>query len=88
MFLQSDLVWGRWKESTGDSRQIVPRVIPSADHDDHHHDYDEDDDEDDVFNLPADEDHDGNDEYENYIGATGDDNDNPCCISFFGWVSE
>ena len=72
MFLQSDLVWGRWKESTGDSRQIVPRVIPSAD--DHHHDYDEDDDEDDVFNLPADQDHEGNDD--------------PSCISFFGRVSE
>ena len=84
--MQSDLVWGRWKESTGDSRQIVPRVIPSAD--DHHHDYDEDDDEDDVFNLPVDQDHEGNDEYEKHIGATGDDNDDPGRISFFGRVSE
>ena len=30
---QSDLAWERWKESTGASRQIVPRVILLSDHD-------------------------------------------------------
>ena len=57
--MQSDSAWGRWKESTGDSRQIVPQVIPiteDLDNDDNYDDDDDDSDEDDddddyVFNL-------------------------------------
>ena len=51
--MQSDSAWGRWKESTGDSRQIVPQVIPitaDLDNDDNFYDDDGGSDDDDNDN--------------------------------------